>query len=66
MKPSRIDKDFYGCPKCGFPLNVQNDNELEYTGGLTCACGVFVSLPDIPVPPKSKYRKFYETKSKES
>jgi hypothetical protein len=54
LKPSLIDPKYYGCPRCGWPMNIDEDpgkSEFEDTGGMTCPCGGFVSLPD---PPKTK------------
>lgn len=56
MKPSSFDPNYYGCPRCGWPLD-HDTGEWEDTGGVTCACGGFVPLPDIPVPPDSIYRE---------
>jgi hypothetical protein len=60
LEPSEFDQNKYGCPRCGFPLDPDT-GEWEDTGGVTCACGGFVPLPDIPVPPGSVYREWYET-----
>lgn len=50
MKPSEFDPKFYGCPRCGWPLDPTT-GEWEDMGGVTCACGAFVALPDPPIPP---------------
>jgi hypothetical protein len=59
MIPSSFDKNFYGCPRCDWPLDP-TEGEWEEMGGVTCPCGGFVPLPDIPVPPGSIYREWYE------
>lgn len=47
LKASSFNRDFYGCPKCDWPLDPHT-GEWEDTGGVTCACGAFVSLPSNP------------------
>jgi hypothetical protein len=49
LKPSSFDPNFFGCPKCDYPLDPTT-GEWEDTGGVTCACGGFVPLPDPPQP----------------
>lgn len=63
LKPSGFDPDFYGCPKsnCDWPLDPTMGEWEDTGGGVTCACGAFVPLPDIPVPVESIYRERYET-----
>jgi hypothetical protein len=46
LKPSSFDRNFYGCPRCDWPLD-HNSGEYEDTGGVTCPCGVFVPLPEM-------------------
>lgn len=51
MKPSSLNPNLYGCPKCDCPLDP-TAGEWEDTGcGVTCACGIFVAMPDPPQPP---------------
>lgn len=59
LKPSDFDPNKYACPRCTFPLD-HDTGEWEDTGGVTCACGRFVPLPDIPVPIESIYRETFE------
>lgn len=61
QNPSEFDPNYYGCPKpgCDWPL-AHDTGEWEDTGGVTCACGAFVPLPDIPVPEGSIYRENFE------
>ncbi|MHC4397139.1 MAG: hypothetical protein ACYS1A_15980 [Planctomycetota bacterium] len=47
LKPSRFDSRYYGCPRCDWPLNPADDCG---DGGVTCACGAWVPLPDPPQP----------------
>lgn len=49
MGPSSFDERFFGCPRCDWPLNPFT-GEFEDSGGVTCACGGFVPLPDPPQP----------------
>lgn len=42
---SKIDPAKWGCPRCGWPLDPQDDIG---DGGVTCPCGGWVPLPDPP------------------
>ena len=49
LKPSSFDNRYWGCPNCDWPLNPEDD---QGDGGVTCACGGWVPLPEIKeVPP---------------
>lgn len=45
LSPSEFDADKWGCPRCDWPLDPADDMG---DGGVTCACGAWVPLPDPP------------------
>jgi hypothetical protein len=47
LNPSSFDEKYWGCPRCEWPLNPEDDRG---DGGVTCACGAWVPLPDPPQP----------------
>jgi hypothetical protein len=50
MKRSSVNPNFWGCPFCDWPLEP-DDIDIQ-NGGLECACGAWVELPDPPIPEK--------------
>ncbi len=58
MKPSSFDPKFYGCPVCDWPLDPTTGEWEDTGGGVTCACGVFVPLPDPPQPSSSQIESY--------
>lgn len=49
LKRSSFNPVYWGCPHCDWPL--QPDQHEKENGGLACACGAWVILPEPPVPP---------------
>ncbi len=49
-KRSSFNPAYWGCPHCDWPLQP---NQIDIgNGGLACACGAWVVLPEPPIPPK--------------
>lgn len=48
LKRSEFDCSKWGCPVCDWPL-LPDEQDIEL-GGMTCACGAWVVLPDKPFP----------------
>jgi hypothetical protein len=55
MKRSSFNPNFWGCPFCDWPL--QPDQHEKDNGGMTCACGKWIVLPEPPIPPKEAREK---------
>lgn len=64
LKPSGFDPKYYGCPSpgCDWPLDPTTGEYEDTAGGVTCACGAFVALPDppMPQPPKDGQKRALE------